>query len=133
MSRGSGLLRVAVAVALPCVTLTAAHLLFDPLYRTNDDPGMLLLSAGLVYVDEPTPYLIFSNHLWGSLVATLYSWLPGVAWYRVLQLAVQFAAGATLLYVALGPRVNTGRWLPACERMPRPGLAPTDIARRIGR
>ncbi len=112
MSRDSRLLRIGLAVALPCVTLIAAHALFDPLYRTNDDPGMLLLSSGHVYVDEPTPYLIFSNHLWGALLAALYSWIPGAPWYRLLQLAVQFLAGVTLLYIGLGRRVSMERLIP---------------------
>ncbi|MEE8411040.1 MAG: hypothetical protein V3S47_00955 [Acidobacteriota bacterium] len=112
MNADSGRLRIAIALTLPCVTLIAVHVLFDPLYRTNDDPSMLLLAAGLLYVDEPTPYLIFSNHLWGQLLAFLYTWLPGLPWYRVLQLTVQLAAGATLVYVALGQRISASRMVP---------------------
>ncbi len=112
MSLDSRALRIAIALTLPCVTLIGAHILFDPLYRTNDDPGMLLLAAGQVYVDEPTPYLVFSNHLWGQLLASLYTWWPGLPWYRVLQLAVQLVAGATLVYVALGRRVSVARLVP---------------------
>ncbi len=111
VSRG----RLALALVLPCVTLIGAHALFDPLYRTNDDPAMLLLSAGSVFVDEPTPYLVFSNHAWGQLVSTLYTRLPEFPWYRVLQLLVQFAAGATLVYAALGRRLSAARLIPvAC-------------------
>ena len=112
MTADSRALRIAIALTLPCVTLIGVHALFDPLYRTNDDPAMLLLAAGLVYADEPTPYLVFSNHLWGQLLASLYTWLPGLPWYRMLQLAVQLAAGATLVYVALGQRVSVVRMVP---------------------
>ncbi len=112
MTRDSRALRIAVAVALPCVTLIAAHALYDPLYRTNDDPAMLLMSAGHAYVEQPTPYLIYSHHVWGQLVSTLYTWLPAMPWYRILQLAVQFVAGATLLYVALGRRPSIERLVP---------------------
>jgi hypothetical protein len=112
MGVDSRALRIAIALALPFVTLIAAHVLGDPLYRTNDDPGMLLLASGQVFVDEPTPYLIFSNHLWGQLLASFYSWFPAFPWYRLFQLAVQLIAGGTLVYSALGRRITAGRLIP---------------------
>jgi hypothetical protein len=105
-------LRVAVAFAFPILTLACAHAFFDPAYRTNDDPGMLLFSAGAAFSERPSAYLIFSNHAWGALVAFFYNLFPGVPWYRLLQLAVQVGANATLVYVALGRRISASRLLP---------------------
>jgi len=109
MKSDSRALRIAIAFALPCVALLCAHALFDPVYRTSDDPTMLLIAAGEAYADQPSPYLIFSNHVWGTVLAFFYAWVPAVPWYGLFQLVVQLGANATLVYVALGKRISVGR------------------------
>ena len=93
--------RLILAALLPAIVIVGVHAFFDPVYRTNDDPGMLLLAAGSVYVDEPTPYLMFSNHVLGGVLAVLYKTAPSVPWYRGLQLFLEWVSTVTLVYLAL--------------------------------
>jgi hypothetical protein len=98
-----------LALALPAVPLLAIHALFLPMYDLNDDPGMDMLARGVGYADAPTPFLLYSNVLYGRLLNALYAWQPELPWYRLLGLVCQYVAGAVSAAVVLrrAPRAST--------------------------
>jgi hypothetical protein len=95
-------------LALAPLSLAAAHLLFTPLYRSNDDVHMDLLLRGLALVSQPDPRIVFSNLLLGRLCVWLYAQAAGLPWYRLIQLALQCLAG-TVVVAALVARRRSAR------------------------
>lgn len=87
-----------VLTGLWCV---ATVVLVPPVYFTNDDLVLNLLSAGVGVTDVPDEHLLFT-HIWiGKLLATLYGVLPSVPWYPLYLTVLTWLACAALLYVLL--------------------------------
>lgn len=77
--------------------------LLHPGYETNDDIGMIALASGYVGGTR-VPFLVYSNVLYGLLLAPLYG-LPGhVNWAIVTFVALDLAASVGLAYLILGCR-----------------------------
>lgn len=93
--------RLLLTLALPMLPLVAAHAFFLPMYDLNDDPGMDMVARGVGYTVSPSPFLWYSNVLYGRLLTTLYGALPAWPWYRLLALAFQYLAGVAIAHAAL--------------------------------
>ncbi|MEG1755970.1 MAG: hypothetical protein RR224_01705 [Clostridia bacterium] len=82
-------------------------------YLTNDDNAIAFALAGY-QTGAPYPYALFINCLLGYLVSMLYTLLPAVPWWPVLQLCVIFLSltviGSVLL--RLGERQGRSVFLP---------------------
>ena len=100
---------VILSLGLPLVTLTAAHVFFTPIYQTPDDVGMSMLASGTGSVDEPSPWLMSSSYLYGLMITRLYENLPGVAWYRVIQILLQYVSMAIMVGVLLRREFSAAR------------------------
>lgn len=91
-------------ILLSAVVTTAALLLFTLVqqisYLTNDDNAIAFTLAGY-HTGTPWPYALFTNCLLGYAVSALYTLLPQIAWWAVLQIACIgvscIAFGAVLL------------------------------------
>lgn len=57
--------------------------LFPIRFETNDDVVMLMISSG-VYSGTPDFHLVFINVVYGFLVKSLYTIMPGLEWYTIL-------------------------------------------------
>lgn len=82
--------------------------LFGPKHETNDDLALSLLVEGAY--GERSPYMIYTNVLWGKLLVGLYTLLPTIKWYVVLMLVMLFAAYQGMTYVFLrlqGRKIGT--------------------------
>lgn len=79
------------------MTLIVAHLLFFPVYQTNDDVLMDLIARGYSPAGEPSGELVHINIVLGSMLAGLYSLAPGVPWYRLVMLVIQLGAGIVVV------------------------------------
>ena len=102
---------VASALLIPLLPLLLAHLVFVPVYRTNDDVGMNMLAAGVGFTSEPTPLLIFSHHWLGHVLNLAYSVLPGVPWYHLYGILALYVAGAVFVWVSLHRKISVTRLL----------------------
>lgn len=66
-------------------------------YETNDDLALSLLVEG-AYGDR-TPYMIYSNVLWGELLVGLYTLVPAIKWYLVVMFFMLFVAHSVTTYI----------------------------------
>jgi hypothetical protein len=63
---------------------------FLPLaFETNDDAMMMLLASGQ-YTGSPEAFLVFINVIYGALLSVFYKLIPGVSWYAVFFLVLQY-------------------------------------------
>jgi hypothetical protein len=74
---------------------------FAPVYETNDDAGMNLISAGIGFRDAPDEHLLFTNVLVGLALKGLYLGLPQVAWYGWYQVGALLSAAIAATYCFL--------------------------------
>lgn len=66
-------------------------------YETNDDLALSLLVEGAY--GQRTPYMIYSNVLWGTLLVWLYTLIPTIKWYLVLLFFMLFVAHLATTYI----------------------------------
>lgn len=66
-------------------------------FETNDDVGMKILTEG--FYGEPSNYIIFSNVIWGTIIATSYRICGGISWYSVYSILVIFVSMCAISYV----------------------------------
>jgi hypothetical protein len=92
------------------VFFVAALVLFEPVYRTNDDAVMNLIAAGVVLVDSPHEHLLYTNVLIGLPLKWLYTAAPHFPWYGWYLIGSLFLAGVGLAYALLSVNA-TGKQL----------------------
>lgn len=81
-----------------CGALVAYTLFLAPkFWRTNDDPGMAMLACGYGISDAPSPYLIFSNGLWGWVVNRI-SGISGTCSYDYMSYAALILSAVAILW-----------------------------------
>lgn len=78
-----GLLSLFLVIAITLVLLN----LFTPYWETNDDIAMSMIAGGYGFVDYSSPYLKFSNVLWGEIVSRVPA-VNGVRGYSVMTMLV---------------------------------------------
>lgn len=74
-----------------------ALLFFTPYNETNDDIGMNDIVSGAY--GEKSPFMVFSNIIYGYILKGVYSICPDVNWYTVIQLITVFASFVAIGYV----------------------------------
>jgi len=94
-----------VSVALSSAFVTLLCLAFDPVWETNDDVAMSMVAHGYGIAEYGSPYLIFSNVLWGAIVRGLPS-IDGLLGYSIATLLALTLAGAATIFFLL--RTGTG-------------------------
>lgn len=78
---------------------TLMILLFcDIKYEVSDDFVMSLIASGAIN-GSPSPYIMFSNILYGVFLTLLYTWIPCVNWYFWLQILINFLALIAIAYL----------------------------------
>jgi hypothetical protein len=89
MIKGGTFSRLLVSLLFSCAFIVGSYTLFGlPIYDTNDDVGMSMISAGVGFVDRPDEHLMFMHFALGKLLNLLYSALPAVPWYGLLQVGL---------------------------------------------
>lgn len=88
-----------IAFGLNIVFFVVFVFLFGPKHETNDDLALSLLVEGAY--GEKTPYMIYSNILWGKLLVGLYTVMPNIKWYIVLMLLMLFLSYLGITYIIL--------------------------------
>jgi hypothetical protein len=73
-------------------------LLLTPRYETNDDVGMHVTAAGVMFTDGPDEHLIFSNVIVGLGLKALYNAWPAFPWYGWYHIAGLFLATVAATY-----------------------------------
>lgn len=82
----------------PALLLLAAYLLGGARFDTNDDPTLELLMQG-VAAARPLNDLHLYFLGWARLTAALYTWMPALPWYDLLQVVWLYVALATIFYL----------------------------------
>lgn len=78
---------------------------FTPYYDFNDDTFKVFFTEGVGTDLAPSEFIGYSNPAWGLLFKVLFTHFPGIPWYGLALLAVQFLSMGALLYaLALSPR-----------------------------
>jgi len=88
-----------IAIGINIIFFIAFVLIIGPKHETNDDMALSLLVEGAYGVR--TPYMIYSNIIWGYLLVGLYSLIPTIKWYMVLMLLMLFVAFVSVTYILL--------------------------------
>ncbi|WP_455921241.1 hypothetical protein [Pseudomonas putida] len=82
---------------------------FQPRWETNDDVGMSMVAHGYGIASSGSPYLVFSNILWGFIVRLMPS-VNGMLGYTVATYATLLCVGGALVW---GLARNRLGWLVA--------------------
>ena len=96
------------ALGLNIIFFVIYVFILGPKHETNDDLALSLLVEGAY--GERSPYMIYSNILWGKLLVGLYTLLPTIKWYVLLMLLMLFFAYQSMTYVFLrmqGRKIGT--------------------------
>ena len=86
-----------IATGLNIVFFIAFVFVIGVKYETNDDLALSLLVEGAY--GQRTPYMIYSNVLWGKLLVWLYTLIPTIKWYLVLLFFMLFVAHLATTYI----------------------------------
>lgn len=84
-------LPIVISALLIVVTIAVVH----PAFATIDDARVLYVNAGYASGSPEGTYL-FSNALWGNLLAALYGLVPEINWYVMYQIACVLIASSVL-------------------------------------
>jgi hypothetical protein len=85
--------------------IVALCVVFEPRFETNDDVAMSMIAHGYGDAAYGSPYLIYSDVLWGHVVRAVPT-INGVLGYSVATLAVLLMVGWAMLYFLL--RLDAG-------------------------
>lgn len=105
--------RVSAIVASLAVVASVTYLVFaklTPFYMANDDVALRTIIEG-TYQDVPDAYrhlVLFTNVLFAQLLVALYERFPGIVWYDMVYLALNFFALAAIGYSLF--RTASGRY-----------------------
>ena len=78
----------ALFISILCVFFT--YQCFTPSYLTNDDPGYSMILSGKMVFNTSTPYILFQNICYTSSIQYLYSKMPNITWYSMVQVSLLF-------------------------------------------
>ena len=89
--------RLFFTLALNIAALLASLTVFCPFFEENDDSSIALIAEGAF--SQRSPFLIYTNILYGKLLNFLYALLPSIRWHSVLQYIFAFLALCTITYL----------------------------------
>lgn len=97
------------SLLLNLIFLLVFLIIFNPDYEVRDDNMMKEIAAGAR--GTYNSYLVFINIIIGKILTTLYTIIPGVEWYSIVQTGIIFFAFvilAWMVYVRWGTSWGTG-------------------------
>lgn len=74
-------------------------------HASPDDDLMLLFASG-AYTGKPSPYLIYSNIIYGCFISSLYKMTPSIEWYSVIQYMLHMFSICVILRGLLQTGIN---------------------------
>ncbi|MCG8699624.1 MAG: hypothetical protein MI922_16335 [Bacteroidales bacterium] len=89
-----------LAFGINAVLLLITVSIFTPLFETNDDTLMMIMSSGLT-TGEPSEFIILFHYTVAILFKILFSTNIEINWYTLYQYLVMFLASGTLSYYLL--------------------------------
>ncbi|MCR4656500.1 MAG: hypothetical protein K5770_09770 [Lachnospiraceae bacterium] len=89
--------RLFYTLALNISALLASLIVFCPFFEENDDSSIALIAEGAF--STRSPFLIYTNILYGKLLNGFYAFFPRVRWHSVLQYVFAFLALCTITYI----------------------------------
>lgn len=87
ISRSSAAVILA-SFALNALVLLLTFVFITPFFLSNDDVSMMLRAAGVLVLDKPTGYLMFTSGIIGNVLKELYSWKLSLPWYGLYYVFV---------------------------------------------
>lgn len=78
------------SLLLNLIFLLVFLIIFNPDYEVRDDNMMKEIAAGAR--GTYNSYLVFINIIIGKILTTLYTIIPGVEWYSIVQTGIIFFA-----------------------------------------
>lgn len=85
------------ALALNLLFLAVSLLVFGSTHETNDEFTIAAIASGAY--GESSPFLVFSNILYGYFVTFLHTLIQSVNWYMVTQMVFCFVCATILCYI----------------------------------
>jgi hypothetical protein len=93
---------VSFCTSLTLVCLLAYFLLVgSPVFGTNDDVAMAMISAGVLLAHQPTSSLLFIHPIYGKLLQILYTANGEVPWYGILFIIILCLSLSVLSFSSL--------------------------------
>jgi len=83
--------RYSIAAVFVALIMSLTYLFVPIRFGTVDDVTMMYIVSGN-FTGSPSPYLFWSNILFGYLLSGLYTLLPAVPWYGIVYIAFIFFA-----------------------------------------
>ena len=100
-----------LSLAINAVLLGVFLCLFTPYYQSNDDFVLSCFVNGAI--SEKSARMVYINMIIGALLKGLYTLIPSVSWYALMQYAIIFAGFTVMTWILLQ------RW----ERIPAMALS----------
>ena len=85
------------AIILSIINLIAFTVLQTPLFDTMDDPMMAMLVENAS--GNSHGVILFSNIVYSKLLQVLYSIIPAVKWYTIVQIGAIFLSSLSITYI----------------------------------
>ena len=85
------------SLLLNLIFLLVFLIIFNPDYEVRDDNMMKEIAAGAR--GTYNSYLVFINIIIGKILTTLYTIIPGVEWYSIVQTGIIFFAFVILAWM----------------------------------
>lgn len=86
-----------IALGLNILVFIAFVFVIGVKYETNDDLALSLLVEGAY--GQRTPYMVYSNVIWGMILVGLYTLAPTIKWYLVVMFFMLFVAHSATTYM----------------------------------
>jgi len=94
------------SLILNFILFIITYIVAKPYFQSNDDVGMMLLSAGKIFAFEPTPYLQFMHVLVGDFLNFLYTYFPHGYWYGLFFIFCLFISYSAICYTIIKRESN---------------------------
>lgn len=89
-----------ISVLINCFLFLFLLLITTPVYRSNDDIILNLISAGF-FGKENTEFILFGNIILGKFLKLVYNILPQYNWYLLFLIFTQFLSHVVIVYYLL--------------------------------
>lgn len=77
----------------------------EVVFATPDDYFMALFVSGN-YSGSPSPYMVFTNYIYGKALSFLYTYFHGLEWYSVIQYILGVISFNVIQYYLLSAKIN---------------------------
>jgi len=73
---------------------------FNITYSTYDDYRISFIASGTLLSEETSPYMLYTNILFGKIISSLYNTFPAIPWYFIVLTLNLLLVHATFLYIS---------------------------------